>query len=100
VDDLIIFAKDIANINDLRAQLNEEYEMKDLGELKYFLGIQVHFDGEWKIINVNQSGYNRMTVPHGEQQTSEYSSLQPHLAQQSNENGRLDGSKEVSKHSR
>src|SRR5579859_4934380 len=59
VDDLIIFGKDMASINDLKVQLNEEYEMKDLGELKYFLGIQVHRDRERKIIHINQSGYNR-----------------------------------------
>ena len=39
VDDLIIFGKDMVSINSLKAQLNKEYEMKDLGELKYFLGI-------------------------------------------------------------
>jgi hypothetical protein len=33
--------------------------MKDLGELKYFLGIQVHRDRVRKIIHINQSGYNR-----------------------------------------
>src|SRR5438046_746606 len=59
VDDLIIFGKDMASINDLKAQLNEEYEMKDLGELKYFLGIQVHHDRERKIIHISQAGYNR-----------------------------------------
>jgi Reverse transcriptase (RNA-dependent DNA polymerase) len=59
VDDLIIFGKDMASINALKAQLNEEYEMKDLGELKYFLGIQVHRDRERKIIHLSQPGYNR-----------------------------------------
>jgi hypothetical protein len=39
VDDLIIFGKDMVRINDLKVQLNEEYEMKDLGEFSYFLGI-------------------------------------------------------------
>ena len=58
VDDLIIFGKDMASINALKAQLNEEYEMKDLGELKYFLGIQVHRDREQKI-HISQSGYIR-----------------------------------------
>src|SRR5271170_2762644 len=42
VDDLIIFGKDMPSINALKVQLNEEYEMKDLSELKYFLSIQVH----------------------------------------------------------
>jgi len=59
VDDLIIFRKDMTSIEDLKAQLNEEYEMKDLREVKYFLGIQVHRDRERKIIHISQSGYNR-----------------------------------------
>jgi hypothetical protein len=59
VDDLIIFGKDMASINTLKEQLNEEYEMKDLGELKYFLGIQVHRDKERKIIHLSQPGYTR-----------------------------------------
>ena len=62
VDDLIIFGRDIADIEDLKAQLNEEYEMKDLGELKYFLGIQVHRDKEWKLIHIDQSSYNRTVL--------------------------------------
>ena len=62
VDDLTIFGKDMASINELKVQLNEEYEMKDLGELKYFLGIQVHRDRERKLIHINQSGYNRMIL--------------------------------------
>ena len=59
VDDLIIFGKDMGSINALKAQLNEEYDMKNLGELKYFLSIQVHRDRERKIIHISQSGYNR-----------------------------------------
>jgi len=50
LDDLITFGKDMASINSLKAQLNEECEMKDLGKLKYFLGIQVHRDRERKVI--------------------------------------------------
>src|SRR5579859_1093017 len=70
VDDLIIFGKDMASINDLKVQLNEEYEMKDLGELKYFLGIQVHRDKERKIIQINQSGYNRTILERYRMQSS------------------------------
>jgi hypothetical protein len=32
------------------------HEMKDLGELKYFLGIQVHRNKEQQLIHINQSG--------------------------------------------
>ena len=59
VDDLIIFGRDMVDINNVKEALKKEYEMKDLGELKYFLGIQVHRDRERKIIHISQSGYNR-----------------------------------------
>ena len=57
VDDLIIFGKDMSSIDDLKAALKREYEMKDLGELNYFLGIQVHRSKEQKLIHIGQSGY-------------------------------------------
>ena len=57
VDDLIIAGKDMKDINELKAQLKEEFEMKDLGELKYFLGMQVYRDRERRQIHINQSGY-------------------------------------------
>ena len=62
VDDLIIFGKDLNSVNDLKAQLSEEYEMKYMGELKYFLGIQVHRDRERKIIHISQPGYYRIIL--------------------------------------
>ena len=42
VNDLMIFAKDKVTINDVKSKLNESFNMKDLGELEYFLGIQVN----------------------------------------------------------
>jgi len=59
VDDLMIFGKDLISIDAVKQKLKEEYEMKDLGELKYFLGVQVHQDKERKLIHINQTGYNR-----------------------------------------
>ena len=44
VDNLMIFAKDKVTISDVKSRLNESFEMKDLGELEYFLGIQVNQD--------------------------------------------------------
>src|SRR5437773_8106861 len=34
-----------------------EFEMKDMGELKHFLGIQVRRDREHQQIHIDQSGY-------------------------------------------
>jgi hypothetical protein len=41
VDDLIITGDNDANIFDLKKLLKQKFEMKDLGELHYFLGIEI-----------------------------------------------------------
>ena len=41
VDDLIITRDNDVNISDLNKLLKQKFEMKDLGELRYFLGIEV-----------------------------------------------------------
>ncbi len=41
VDDLIITGDSDADISDLNKLLKQKFEMKDLGELRYFLGIEV-----------------------------------------------------------
>jgi hypothetical protein len=41
VDDLIIIRDSDADIFDLKKLLKQKFEMKDLGELRYFLGIEV-----------------------------------------------------------
>ena len=44
VDDLIIFSKGMDGIEKIKAQLNNKLEMKNLGEMHFFLDIQVHRD--------------------------------------------------------
>ena len=41
VDDMIIMGNDKEEIQNLKEQLSREFEMKDLGQLKHFLGLEV-----------------------------------------------------------
>lgn len=41
VDDIIIARNNIASINQLKYTLNDKLKIKDLGDLKFFLGIEV-----------------------------------------------------------
>ena len=41
MDDLVIGGKDLAEINKVKSLLSGRFEMKDLHELRYFLGIEV-----------------------------------------------------------
>ena len=57
VDDLLIFGKDTGNIEKVKGLLSGEFEMKDMGELKYCLGIQVQRDRKSRTIHISQSAY-------------------------------------------
>ncbi|MDD0148486.1 reverse transcriptase domain-containing protein, partial [Shigella flexneri] len=41
VDDMIVTGDDPKEMNEFQKYLSKEFEMKDLGQLKYFLGIEV-----------------------------------------------------------
>ena len=51
VDDMVITGNDSKEIDRLRSKLFQEFEMKDLGQLKYFLGIEVLRSREGIFIN-------------------------------------------------
>jgi hypothetical protein len=41
VDDIIITGDDTFGMSQLKQKLNKEFEVKDLGQLRYFLGIEI-----------------------------------------------------------
>ena len=41
VDDMIIIGDDLSGIQELKVFLNQQFEMKDLGHLSFFLGLEI-----------------------------------------------------------
>ncbi|KAG8480232.1 hypothetical protein CXB51_024818 [Gossypium anomalum] len=57
VDDMLIAAKDKREIRKVKAQLSEEFEMKDLGPAKKILGIEILRDRKASKLYRSQKGY-------------------------------------------
>ena len=57
VNDMLIFGKSLADINNLKKDLNEEFKMTDLGDLTYFLGLHIIRDHKARTIFINQANY-------------------------------------------
>ncbi|KAG8472415.1 hypothetical protein CXB51_035361 [Gossypium anomalum] len=57
IDDMLIAAKDKGEIRKVKAQLSEEFEMKDLGPAKKILGIEILRDIKASKLYLSQKGY-------------------------------------------
>ncbi|KAG8488863.1 hypothetical protein CXB51_016741 [Gossypium anomalum] len=57
VDDMLIAAKDKGEIRKVKAQLSEEFEMKDLGPAKKILGMEILRDRKISKLYLSQKGY-------------------------------------------
>ncbi|GJX84687.1 retrotransposon protein, putative, ty1-copia subclass [Tanacetum coccineum] len=57
VDDMLIAYKRKAEIGSTKSLLKNEFDMKELGEAKKILGIEIVKDRSRKILRVSQSGY-------------------------------------------
>lgn len=57
VDDLIIAASNDAALNAIKKSLKDRFKMKDIGNLLWFLGIELSFDSEGSA-SMNESKYS------------------------------------------
>jgi len=57
VDDLIILASNMPMMNELKSKLEEEYDMSDLGELHFFLGVHIERDRAARTVTMHQGSY-------------------------------------------
>lgn len=57
VDDMIICGENLRSINKLKEDLSNEFKMKDLGEIKTFMGINFNHDKINNIVTLDQQEY-------------------------------------------
>ena len=57
VDDMLIACRDHSEINHLKARLKSEFEMKDLGEARVILGMEIVRDRKSHTLRLTQKSY-------------------------------------------
>lgn len=62
VDDFLLAAKQQKDLDWIKAKLKEEYNVKDLGEVKYIIGWQVTRNHELSTLKIDQSAFIRNLV--------------------------------------
>jgi hypothetical protein len=57
VDDIIAMSNNMVNINEFKSKIKKSFKIKDLGDMKYCLGIEINRNRSKKIITMSQLGY-------------------------------------------
>lgn len=57
VDDLIMLASDKSRMQELKHRLQEEFDIKDLGEAHFFIGVHIERDRAARTITLHQRNY-------------------------------------------
>jgi hypothetical protein len=57
VDDLILVCNDQNKLLQIKKELNQKFEMKDLEELHFFLGMEVERNRDERLLHINQIKY-------------------------------------------
>jgi transposase InsO family protein len=62
VDDLLLLCNHLDELNALKQQLSQQFEMKDLGEAHFILGIQIERDRKAHTLSITQRNYIKKVV--------------------------------------
>ena len=57
VDDILLIGNDVGNLSSVKLWLHQQFDMKDLGEANYVLGIRLFRDRKNKMIALSQASY-------------------------------------------
>ena len=64
VDDILLAGKDKRKMNEIKQTLSSQFEVKDMGELHYFLGVKVIQNHEERSIWIGQPTYTSSIIEH------------------------------------
>lgn len=62
VDDLLLISNSLTRLNDVKRDLSNTFEMVDLGEAQYILGLQLTRDRTARTLSLSQAEYVRRVV--------------------------------------
>jgi transposase InsO family protein len=57
VDDILLASSDLGLLHETKQFLSQNFEMKDLGEASYVIGIEIHRDRNQRILKLSQKAY-------------------------------------------
>jgi hypothetical protein len=57
VDDILLASSDLGLLHETKQFLSQNFEMKDLGEASYVIGIEIHRDRNQRILKLSQNAY-------------------------------------------
>ena len=57
VDDILLIGNDVEKLSNVKKWLAKQFQMKDLGETSYVLGIQIIRDRRNKLLALSQASY-------------------------------------------
>uniref|UniRef100_A0A6N2NK50 Reverse transcriptase Ty1/copia-type domain-containing protein n=1 Tax=Salix viminalis TaxID=40686 RepID=A0A6N2NK50_SALVM len=56
-DDILLASNDLGLLHETKGFLSQNFEMKDLGEASYVIGIEIHRDRKQRILKLSQKAY-------------------------------------------
>jgi hypothetical protein len=57
VDDILIASNDKVTLTEVKAWLSSKFDMKDMGEASYVLGVEIHRDRNKRLLSLSQKTY-------------------------------------------
>ena len=57
VDDILLIGNDVGVMSSVKVWLSSQFDMKDLGEAKFILGIKLWWDRKNRMLDLSQAGY-------------------------------------------